>query len=150
VIRRRRWWPIAGAWMIVAAMPAAADLYPVAVLRALDKVTARVSTIVAPVGSPVGFGTLEIIAHTCDKTPPEERPEAAAFLHIAERKQGEPPVPRFEGWMFASSPALSAMDHPVYDIWVLDCASSASTAASSASGDSAEGNAAASPSAPSR
>jgi hypothetical protein len=57
----------------------------------------------------------------CDKRPPEETPESAAFLQVVEQKPGEQPVTRFSGWMFASSPALSAMEHPVYDLWVLDC-----------------------------
>ena len=100
-----------------------------AVLQGLDKVTARVSTIEAPVGQTVRFGALEIIARTCDKKAPEEPPESAAFLDIWEVRPGEAAISLFRGWMFASSPALSAMEHPVYDVWVLDCASSASSAA---------------------
>ncbi|HJO96958.1 MAG TPA: DUF2155 domain-containing protein [Rhodospirillales bacterium] len=100
---------------------AAADPYLVAVLQGLDKVTARVSTIEAPVGQTVGFGTLEIIARTCDKRPPEEPPESAAFLDIWEVRRGEAAESLFRGWMFASSPALSALEHPVYDVWMLDC-----------------------------
>ncbi|HEC90808.1 MAG TPA: DUF2155 domain-containing protein [Alphaproteobacteria bacterium] len=95
--------------------------YDIAVLQGLDKVTARVSTIEAPVGDTVKFGTLEIIARVCDKRPPEETPESAAFLDIWEVRPGEPAVSVFRGWMFASSPALSALEHPVYDIWVVDC-----------------------------
>lgn len=110
--------------------PALAEPYDVAVLRALDKVTARVSTIEAPIGKPVSFGTLRIVARVCDKRPPEELPESAAFLQIEESRPNEVPTSVFRGWMFASSPAVSAMDHPVYDIWVLDCSSSASTAES--------------------
>jgi hypothetical protein len=91
------------------------------VLRAMDKITARVSTITIPVGSTVSFGSLQITAKACDKHPPEETPEASAFLDVVEEKPGETPQPRFEGWMFASSPALSALEHPVYDLWVLDC-----------------------------
>jgi len=91
------------------------------ILQALDKVTARVTTIEARVGQVVRFGTLEIIARSCDKRPPEETPESAAFLDIWEIRPGEPAVSLFRGWMFASSPALSALEHPVYDIWVLDC-----------------------------
>lgn len=117
---------------------AAADPYPVAVMRGLDKVTARVSTIYAPVGEPVRFGNLEIVARTCDKAPPEERPEAAAFVDITEAKPEEPAVTVYQGWMFASSPALAAMDHPVYDIWVLDCVKSASTDAAASSGARSE------------
>ena len=98
----------------------------VAVLQGLDKVTGRVSTIDAPMRTPVQFGTLEITAHACYKTPPEEPPEAAAFLEIAEVKPDEPRQELFTGWMFASSPALSALEHPVYDVWVLDCKSGSS------------------------
>ena len=91
------------------------------VLQALDKITARVSRITVPVGGTVTFGSLQITAKACDKHPPEETPESAAFLQVVEVKLGEAPVGRFSGWMFASSPALSAMEHPVYDLWVLDC-----------------------------
>ncbi|WP_374650475.1 DUF2155 domain-containing protein [Dongia sp.] len=91
------------------------------VLRAMDKITARVSTITVPVGGTVAFGSLQITAKACDKHPPEETPEASAFLDVVEEKPGEAPQPRFQGWMFASSPALSALEHPVYDLWVLDC-----------------------------
>lgn len=93
------------------------------VLRAMDKITARVSTITVPVGGTVSFGSLRITAKACDKHPPEETPEASAFLDVVEEKPGEAPQPRFQGWMFASSPALSALEHPVYDLWVLDCTS---------------------------
>jgi len=92
-----------------------------AVLQGLDKVTARVSTIDAPVGDTVRFGTLEIIVRHCDQRPPEETPESAAFLDVWEARPGESAVTLFRGWMYASSPALSALEHPVYDVWVLDC-----------------------------
>lgn len=97
----------------------------VAVLQGLDKVTARVSTIEAPIEVPVRFGTLEITAHTCAKQPPEEPPEVTAFLEIVDVKPGQPRQRLFTGWMFASSPALSALEHPVYDVWVTDCRTSA-------------------------
>ena len=93
----------------------------VTVLRALDKVTARISTIEAPIGETIRFGTLRILAQTCRTRPPEEPPETTAFLEITDIKPGETPVTLFTGWMFASSPALSALEHPVYDVWVIDC-----------------------------
>lgn len=108
--------------------PASAESYDLAVLQGMDKVTARVSTIEAPVGDTVRFGALEIIARVCDKRPPEETPESAVFLDIWEVREGEPAVDLFRGWMFASSPALSAMEHPVYDVWVLDCKNAAAAA----------------------
>jgi len=91
------------------------------VLGTLDKITARVSNLEVPIDQPVRFGTLEITARSCNSTPPEEPPETSAFLEIREIKRNEDPTSVFSGWMFASSPALSAMEHPVYDVWVLSC-----------------------------
>ena len=102
-----------------------------ALLQALDKSTARVMTIPAPVGRPVRFGTLEVIVRTCRKRPPEEEPESGAFVDVWEVRPGQAAGEIFRGWMFASSPALSAMEHPVYDIWVLDCVSSSDKGAGS-------------------
>ncbi|MFN5173455.1 MAG: DUF2155 domain-containing protein [Holosporaceae bacterium] len=92
-----------------------------AVVQVLDKVTARVKKLSATVDDPIHFGTLEITALDCRKNPPEDRPEAAAFLQIREARKGEESITLFSGWMFASSPAVSALEHPVYDIVVLDC-----------------------------
>jgi hypothetical protein len=100
--------------------------YRVAVLQGLDKVTARVSTIRAPLDQPTQFGTLEVMPRACRETPPTEPPESAAFLQIRELPPASDangtPVDLFSGWMFASSPAVSALEHAVYDIWVIDCA----------------------------
>ena len=111
--------------LIWGARPAAAIPMDTVLLQGLDKITARVSTIKVPVGQTVTFGALQITARACDKHPPEETPEAAAFLEVVEVKPDEKPVLRFSGWMFASSPALSALEHPVYDLVVLDCLNSA-------------------------
>ena len=96
-----------------------------ALLQGLDKVTARVSPIRAALGIPTYFGTLEIVARSCRETPPTEPPESAAFLEIRELPPASdaeaPPIDLFSGWMFASSPAVSALEHPVYDVWVVDC-----------------------------
>jgi hypothetical protein len=104
---------------------------PMAVLQALDKVTGRVRRLTVHVGQAGAFGTLSILVDVCRKAPPEDQPEAAAFLKITDHKS-DPPVVAFSGWMFASSPALSAMDHPVYDISVVDCMSDTTAAPSSA------------------
>ena len=105
--------------LAAASRPAAAA--DVAVLQGLDKITARVTTIKAPLNEPVRFGTLQIIARSCNKRPPEEPPESAAYVVVNEMRPGEQPAKIFGGWMFASSPALSALEHPVYDVWVIDC-----------------------------
>jgi len=118
----RHWTAVLGATALIAiAAPAHAIQMQEAVLQGLDKITARISTIKVAVGETVNFGSLQITVQACDKHPPEETPESAAFLQVVEQKPGEQPVTRFSGWMFASSPALSAMEHPVYDLWVLDC-----------------------------
>ncbi len=115
--------PFAATLLVVAALcaDATADQKPVALLQALDKVTARISTLEAPLDRPVGFGTLRILARACFKAPPEEPPERAAFLEIDEVARDQPPRRLYNGWMFASSPGLAALEHPIYDIWVLDC-----------------------------
>ena len=94
---------------------------PVALLEGLDKITARISKFEAPVGAPVQFGTLAIRVRDCEKSPPEDAPESAAFVEIDETRPGETRNRVFSGWMFASSPALSALEHPVYDVTLLDC-----------------------------
>ena len=96
----------------------------IAVLQGLDKTTARISTVEAPLDQSVRFGGLVITARACVKRPPEEPPETAAFLQIDEILPGGNSVSAtrvFSGWMFKSSPALSALEHPVYDLGVLDC-----------------------------
>ena len=109
--------------LVLAAGPAGAAMIsqPIALLEGLDKTTARVSEFEAPVGKPVEFGTLSILVRDCEKNPPEESPENAAFIQIFELRKGEEKVRLFSGWMFSSSPALSALEHPVYDVTVLDC-----------------------------
>ena len=94
----------------------------IAVLQGLDKVTARISTFEAPLNETIKFGTLEIVARRCQKSDPEDLPESAAFLQVSEVPLEATERKRvFSGWMFASSPALSALEHPVYDVWVIDC-----------------------------
>lgn len=88
-------------------------------LQGLDKQTARVFIIDAPIGQPIEFGTLKIVVQHCEKAP--QRQESMAFVRITEQKANSHPHPLFSGWMFSSSPALSALDHPVYDVWVKEC-----------------------------
>ena len=105
--------------------PLAAHANTIAVLQGLDKTTARVSKFDAPVDQSVRFGTLVITVRACVKKPPEEEPNTAAFLIIDEVRPGDATGVEskrvFSGWMFASSPAISALEDPIYDINVLDC-----------------------------
>ena len=110
-----------------------------ATLRALDKITGRSTDIVVKVDEPVVYGSLRVELKSCFQAPPEEVPESAAFLRIASTQpvavetmeaavpaadvstvSGENPI-LFSGWMFASSPGLNALEHPVYDVWVIRC-----------------------------
>ena len=104
---------------------------PVALLQGLDKITARVSRFEAPVDKPVHFGDLTILVRDCEKRSPEERPESAAFLDIDVIRPGEDKTRLFSGWMFASSPALSALENPVYDVNLLDCKAASGSAPNS-------------------
>ena len=91
------------------------------VLQGLNKVTGHISTIEGPLGVSLHFGTIEIVPRRCWTAPPEEQPENAALLEILERKPNEAPTRIFSGWMFSSSPGLSGLEHPVYDVTVLRC-----------------------------
>jgi hypothetical protein len=106
-------------------------------LRTIDKLSARTHTFEIPVSKTVKFGDyLFIKARACRSASPLSEPENAAFLQIWERL----PVPDpetgaqsrwiFSGWMFSSNPSLSAMEHPVYDVWVIACKNDATVAAS--------------------
>ena len=93
----------------------------VAVLRGLDKVTGRTSTFSIPVGQVGQFGKTFIVPEACYTHPPEEFPENSAFLYVFEKSLKGENVELFKGWMFSSEPALSSMEHPVYDIWLIEC-----------------------------
>lgn len=97
-------------------------------LQALDKVTARVTRLDVGLDQTVSFGTLRITARACAMRPPEEPPESTAFLEITDTRGNPQGKPVFSGWMFASTPALSALEHPVYDVWVNKCRTASSPA----------------------
>ena len=94
----------------------------IAVLRAIDKVTGRVAEFQVEKGELTKFGAIFITVKSCRVTSPDQAPESAAFLDVSEfKREQQQQVTVFSGWMFASSPALSAMDHPVYDLWLIGC-----------------------------
>lgn len=106
--------------------PAQAPAKPaVLLMRGLDKITGRATDIVAPIGKPVQFATLTIVARYCYSTPPSETPETAAFVQIEDHRPNQPARRIFSGWMYASSPGLNALEHPLYDVWVIKCSGSA-------------------------
>lgn len=96
-------------------------------LRALDKVTARTFDYTVRIGESLDFGSLTIHAKHCEKTPPTSLPETYAFLQIDDRRfldngrENAEAARLFSGWMYGSRPAVSALDHRVYDVWVIGC-----------------------------
>ena len=91
---------------------------PVIHLRGLDNLNGTVADVDMAVGETTRFGHLEITAEDCRVPRAEPEADAFAFLKIRDIREENP---RFSGWMFASSPALSALDHPRYDVWVIGC-----------------------------
>jgi hypothetical protein len=122
-IRNLRAILLAGFLILLGSVPAIAEMtdFPKVRLRSLDKITARTMTFDARVGTTIKFGSIYIKIQSCQKPDLQETPEAASFLQIWEITPDDQSKWIFSGWMFASSPAVSAMDHPIYDVWVIDC-----------------------------
>jgi hypothetical protein len=93
----------------------------VAELQALDKVTARVSTLRVVVNQPAQFGSLTIAVRSCNARPPDEVPDAAAWMEISDSRAPANGAAVFRGWMFANAPGVNMLQHPVYDIRVMEC-----------------------------
>ena len=108
-------------YTVNAAVPGKDGVKRMAILRGLDKLTGQAAIIDAPIGVPVRYATLTITAEYCYSTPPSETPETTAFLTIVDRRPDKPAKQAFSGWMWASSPSLNAMQHPLYDVWVMSC-----------------------------
>lgn len=90
-------------------------------MQAMDKITGRVSVINVPVNGVVEFGSLSIVVRSCKTRPAEEAPDNFAFVDITDKTlQGEE-FNIFKGWMISSSPATHAVEHPIYDVWLLQC-----------------------------
>lgn len=97
-----------------------------AVIRGLDKITGHARDYTLTIGRPARVGTLEVVARSCSKNAPEETPEVEIYVEVFDHppvREGEEAERReiFHGWLFASSPGLSAVDHPTWDIWAIDC-----------------------------
>jgi hypothetical protein len=93
-----------------------------AIFSGLDKITGRIISFDAAIGETVQFGALQVTARACNTRPPTEPTNTDAFVEVDEvTLQGE--IKRiFTGWMFAASPGLHAVEHPIYDVWLTDCA----------------------------
>jgi hypothetical protein len=99
-----------------------------AVFAALDKVTARISKLEVKLGETVRFGALKVTPRACYSRPPTEPPKTTTFVEIDEILLDGKESRIFTGWMFAESPGLNAVEHPVFDVWLTDCSEPAKPA----------------------
>ena len=93
----------------------------VAIFSALDKVTARIRKLEIPINETVQFGSLKVTPRACYSRPPEVRPKTSTFVQVDEVLLNGDEKRLFSGWMFAESPALNAVEHPVFDVWLTSC-----------------------------
>ncbi len=121
--RFRRLACLAGATLVAAGAPAFADKikHPTAVFSGLDKITGRIISFEAAIGETVQFGSLQITPRVCFSRPPTEAPQTDAFAEVDEVAEDHSTHRIFGGWMFADSPGMHGVEHPVYDIWLTDC-----------------------------
>jgi hypothetical protein len=106
-----------------AVTPALADRYrnPTAIFAGLDKITGRIIAFEVAVNETVQFGALQLTPKVCYTRPVSERPQTTSFVEVEEITAGNEYKRLFGGWMFAASPGLNAIEHPVYDIWLTGC-----------------------------
>lgn len=90
-------------------------------MQAMDKITGRVSIIDVPVGGAVTFGTFSVVVRSCKTKTEEEAPENFAFVDVTDKSFNSEEYNIFKGWMLSSSPAVNAVEHPIYDVWLIKC-----------------------------
>jgi hypothetical protein len=107
----------------MAAGPALADkiTHPTAVFAGLDKITGRIISFEVAINETVQFGSLQITPRVCYTRPATEAPQTDVFAEVDEIGEKDSYKRIFSGWMFAASPGLHGIEHPVYDIWLTDC-----------------------------
>ncbi|HEY8578916.1 MAG TPA: DUF2155 domain-containing protein [Beijerinckiaceae bacterium] len=113
--------PLVGA--LLACGPAAADKikHPTVMFNGLDKITGRIIAFEAAIDETVQFGSLQITPRVCYTRPATEAPQTTTFIEVDEVEAENKFKRVFAGWMFASSPGLHGIEHPVYDAWLTDC-----------------------------
>jgi hypothetical protein len=114
---------IASLGLLSAGTAALADKYrnPTAIFAGLDKITGRIIAFEVAVNETVQFGALQLTPKVCYSRPITEKPQTTSFIEVDEISSGNEYKRLFNGWMFAASPGLNAIEHPVYDIWLTGC-----------------------------
>ena len=107
----------------LAAVPASAERNEngVAVFSALDKVTATIKKLEVKLNETVQFGSLKVTPRVCYSRPSTEQPKTTSFVEVDEVQLDGTEKRVFSGWMFAESPGLNAVEHPVFDVWLTEC-----------------------------
>ena len=95
--------------------------HTVAVFAGLDKITGRIISFEVAINETVQFGTLQITPRVCYSRPPTEAPQTDGFVQVYDVKADHTYKKIFSGWMFADSPGLNGVEHPIYDVWLTDC-----------------------------
>jgi len=93
----------------------------VAIFAALDKVTAKISRLEVPLGQTATFGALKVTPRVCYTRAATEPPKTTTFVEVEEILLDGKEKRIFSGWMFAESPGINAVEHPVFDVWLTDC-----------------------------
>ena len=94
---------------------------PIAIFTGLDKITGRIITFNVLIDETVQFGALQITPRVCNTRPPTEPAQTTSFVEVDEITLQNEIRRLFTGWMFAASPGFNAIEHPIYDVWLVDC-----------------------------
>lgn len=111
--------------VLVVQPPAEKIANPTAVYAGLDKITGRITSFEVAMGETVQFGALQVTPRACYTRPPTEPQNTTSFTEVNEITLKGEAKRIFTGWMFASSPGLHGVEHPIYDVWLTDCKASA-------------------------
>ncbi len=124
-MRTFRVWKLPVGFMVVGVLcaPVLAERIsnPVAVFVGLDKITGLTTNFEAKIGEKVAFGTLNVLTSVCYSRPITEQPKTVAFVQVDSLEPDGTQRKLFSGWMFAESPGLNAVEHPVSDVWLTGC-----------------------------
>ena len=94
---------------------------PIAIFSGLDKILGQTTTFETKIGEVKKFGGLLVKADVCHSRPITEDPKTVAFVEVDEQGTDGTKKRIFSGWMFAESPGLNAVEHPLYDVWLVGC-----------------------------
>lgn len=110
-----------GVWLVASAAHADKIKHPIAIFSGLDKITGRIISFEVATDETVQFGSLQVTERACYTRPATETPQTTTFIEVDEVDATNAYKRIFSGWMFAASPGLHGVEHPIYDIWLTGC-----------------------------